>query len=253
MIKCILIKLLYLLFIFFLLAFKLKAQKIHIVTEEFAPYNYIKNNQLTGIHTKFIKRILAKTQIEAEFHIYPWARAYNMALQQKNTLIYSISRSKNREKLFQWVGPITPVTTCLFALKSRKDINFDDLETAKRYITVTQLEGRTAHVLIRKGFVKRKNLMDATSLASAFKVLLNARSDLIGYPELPIYHLIKQQGMKPNDIIKKTHCFTDVELYMAFSLNTPVETVEIFQQALDELKSSGEYKKIFIEYQKSAH
>jgi len=253
MVKCILIKFSTLFFVFFLLAFKLYAQKIHIVTEQFAPYNYIENNQLIGIHTKFIKKILTKIQIEAEFHVYPWARAYNMALQQQNTLIYSISRSKSREKLFQWVGPITPVTTCLFALKSRKDIHFDDLETAKKYITVTQMEGRTAHVLISKGFVKRQNLMDATSLASAFKVLLNARSDLIGYPELPIYHLIRQKGLKPEDIIKKTHCFTDVELYMAFSLNTPTEIVEVFQSTLDALIKAGEYEKIFTKYQNSNH
>ncbi|MFT5756621.1 MAG: polar amino acid transport system substrate-binding protein [Alteromonadaceae bacterium] len=235
--------------ILFLMTFNIQAEKIQIVTENFAPYNYIENNQLVGIHTSLIKKILAKTQTEAEFHIYPWARAYNMALQQQNTLIYSIARSKNREHLFQWVGPITPVTTCLFALKSRTDINFNDLEPAKNYITVTQLEGRTEHVLIGKGFVKGQNLMDTTSLESSFKVLLNARSDLLGYPELPIYHLIKQQGLKPNDIIKKTHCFTDAELYMAFSLNTPLETVEKFQTALDELLSVGEYKNIFTEYQ----
>jgi len=129
------------------------------------------------------------------------------------------------------------------------DIDFDELETAKKYITVTQMEGRTAHVLMNKGFIKRKNLMAATSLDSAFKVFRNGRSDLIGYPELPIYHLIKQLGLKPNDVIKKTHCFTDAELYMAFSLDTPMEVVEKFQKALDELINAGEYKNIFAEYQ----
>jgi polar amino acid transport system substrate-binding protein len=233
----------------FLLTFNTQAEQIKIVTENFAPYNYIENNRLIGIHTSLIKKILSKTQIEAKFHVYPWARAYNMALQEKNTLIYSIARSKNREALFQWVGPIVPVTTCLFALKNRKDIDFNDLETAKKHVTVTQLQGRTAHVLINKGFQKKKNLMHATSMESALKVLLNGRSDLLGYPELPIYHLIKQQGMDPNVVVKKTHCFTDAEMYMAFSLNTSIEIVETFQQTLDELLSAGEYENIFTEYQ----
>jgi polar amino acid transport system substrate-binding protein len=231
-----------------LLIFNSQAEQIKIVTEDFAPYNYIENNQLIGIHTSLIKEILSKTQTEAKFHVYPWARAYNMALQEKNTLIYSIARSKSREKLFQWVGPITPVTTCLFALKSRVDIDFNELESAKKYTTVTQMEGRTAHVLMDKGF-KKKSLMRATSIENALKVLLNGRSDLLGYPELPIYHLIKQLGMEPHNVVKKTHCFTDAEMYMAFSLNTSIEIVELFQQALSELINAGEYKNIFTEYQ----
>ncbi|MEI8631015.1 hypothetical protein P4S72_00655 [Vibrio sp. PP-XX7] len=56
-----------------------------------------------------------------------------MALDEKDILIYSIARTKERESLFKWVGPIAPYNVYLFKLKARSDIIVNTLEDVKKY------------------------------------------------------------------------------------------------------------------------
>ncbi len=57
-----------------------------------------------------------------------------MALQDKNILIFTITRSKDREPLFKWVGKFYHTVDYLWALNERKDISIRSLGDAKRYL-----------------------------------------------------------------------------------------------------------------------
>ncbi len=48
--------------------------------------------------------------------MFVWARAYEIALHEKNVLIYSIKRTSERESLFKWVGVIVPIDFYFYAL-----------------------------------------------------------------------------------------------------------------------------------------
>lgn len=41
-----------------------------------------------------------------EIRIYPWSRAYVTALEEENSAAFMTVRSKKRENLFKWVGPL---------------------------------------------------------------------------------------------------------------------------------------------------
>ncbi len=225
------------------------SQPLQIVTEEFPPYNYTKNDQVTGMSTEVVLAVLAAMNLSAEIKVYPWARAYAMALNKKDILIFSMARSPKRENLFQWAGPVAPVQSCLFALKTRPDIQFNNLEEAQKYHIITQLKGRTAQALMQKGFSESQNLFLITSAERAFIMLQTGRGDLLGYPELVMYHVIRQSDMAPEEAVRKVYCFEKVSaLYAAFNLKTSRDMVNRFQAALDTIKANGTYQKILEKY-----
>ena len=225
------------------------SQSIQIVTEEFPPYNYTKNGRVTGMSTEVVLAVFEVMNLAAEIKVYPWARTYEMAQNKKPTLIFSIARSPKREKLFQWAGPVAPVQTCLFSLKARNDIQFNNLEEAKKYYIITQLKGHTAQALLQQGFKEGQNLFSITSADRAFMMLQTGRGDLIGYPELVVYYAVKDRGLSPENVIRKVYCFEKVsELYAAFSLKTSKAIVKRFQAGLNIVKENGTYQKILNKY-----
>jgi polar amino acid transport system substrate-binding protein len=54
----------------------------------------------------------------ADIKIWPWARGYETALKEKNTVLFSTTRTEARENLFKWVGPIMPSRIVLVAKKT---------------------------------------------------------------------------------------------------------------------------------------
>lgn len=80
---------------------------LKIVTEYLKPYQ-IKNEDgsLGGYGTDIVQALLTLTNKKADIAVLPWARAYRMALNEPNVLIFSIARTPHRENLFQWIGTI---------------------------------------------------------------------------------------------------------------------------------------------------
>ena len=83
-----------------LLSAQVSAIRLTVVTEDLYPYNYIENGELKGQATEIVVKVLKHAGIDYSIQVYPWARAYNLALNNKNVLIYSIVKIPSREKLF---------------------------------------------------------------------------------------------------------------------------------------------------------
>ncbi len=93
-----------------------------IMTEQWIPYQFEKNDKMRGISVDIMVLMLEKIGSEQgrkDINIYPWARGYQTALKQKNTILFLTTRTKEREKLFKWVGPLFVNTTCLISRKNR--------------------------------------------------------------------------------------------------------------------------------------
>jgi len=225
------------------------AQSLQIVTEEFPPYNYMENGQITGMSTEVVLAACRAVDLPTEIKVFPWARTYEIAQTEPNTLIYSIARSPGREKLFHWAGTVAPVQSCLFALKSRTDIKIDSLAAAREFYIITQLRGWIAQLLLKRGFVEGEHFFGITSVDRAYLMLRTGRGDLLGYPELVMYYAVRKTGLKPERAIRKVYCFKDgTQLYAAFSLKTPRTIVARFKTGLKTIKSDGTYQKILEKY-----
>ncbi|MBL7176955.1 MAG: transporter substrate-binding domain-containing protein [Desulfobacteraceae bacterium] len=94
--------------------------KFTIYTENYKPYNFEKDGKIQGIAVELLTQMLEKagsSQTLADIKLVPWARGYDAVQKNEKTLLFSITRTEEREDLFKWVCPIKTITEELWALK----------------------------------------------------------------------------------------------------------------------------------------
>jgi polar amino acid transport system substrate-binding protein len=79
---------------------------------------------------------------EYEIRLMPWARAYKQIINKPNKILFSMTRTPQREYLFKWVGPIAN-NSFVFYARSDSKITINSLEDAKdeKYKVGTYLDG----------------------------------------------------------------------------------------------------------------
>ncbi len=227
-----------------LCAADLYALEIKVLTEDYAPFNYMENGKLTGFTTKIVELLLKKTEIQSvrgKILLWPWKRAYQTALEKGNVLLFTTTRTPEREDLFKWVGPIYPREQWIFKLKERTDIQVDSLEDAQQYTIVDVEDSANYQFLLKHGFEPGKNLLTTNTWDSKIKMLLAGRVELASYIPLELAYRLRQIG-KNYDLVEPLFLASgDLWYYLAFSTGTPDEVVDRFQQALDAMKHDGTY------------
>ena len=234
--------------LFFCLACSVaNGQALHVVTEDFPPFNYQEEGVTKGLASEVVAAALKEANLSVKFEFYPWARAYMLALHQKNHLIYSIARIPEREELFYWVGSISPYQTSFYKLKKRTDIQVNSLEDAKRYLIGVSLADVTTVYLEEKGFTKLQMVPDDTQ---NLHKLTAGRVDIIAYEENSFLHKVREQNLNPEDYerIFRVQDLTD-ELYMALSRNSDLKLFDQLRKALKRIKENGTYQGIHERYQ----
>ncbi len=211
------------------------AQELTVVTEEYPPFNFTENGHVKGESTEIVRAALKKAGIKAEILVYPWARAYAMALNKENVLIYSIARTPEREKLFKWIGPVaTAPDVCLFKLKERKDIRIQSLDDAKKY-RIGVVRGWADHQhLVKLSF---ERIDDVSNDDANIKKLFAGRVDLIVGTYIQLPDQLKRLGLSPDKTENtKVVLSKGEDYYMAFSKQTKDELVEKTRAAFAEIK-----------------
>ena len=229
-----------------LVAWAAAAQPLTVVTEEYPPYNYLDDNkQVVGVSTDVVKEVLRRANLPYRISLYPWARAYHMAQNQPNVLIYSIGRSSQREALFQWVDVIAPYNVFLYRLKSRPEVQVQRIDQLPRYRIGAVRDDVRAQYLERNGITADLVVDDSANA----KKLASQRIDLFPIDEIALVALYRREGMDPQSVEKALH-LPDLSsgLYMAFSLQTAPEIVERCRNALREMRRDGTLDRIKAAY-----
>lgn len=219
------------------------AEKVAVVTEEMAPYNFIdeKDQVITGLSTELVQEIFKRANVEHQIKVYPWARAYRMAQETQNVAIYSLGRNDEREKLFKWVGVIVNREVFLYKLKNRPEIKANSLEDLKPYKLGGIRDGARTMYLRKEGLA----IEEANNDASNLKKLQSLRIDAFPIDEPNLVYLSQKHGVdfeSMERLIKLEKMSGG--LYLAFSLNTADETVEKCRAALDTMVKDGTFNKI---------
>ncbi|MBC7681230.1 MAG: transporter substrate-binding domain-containing protein [Ferruginibacter sp.] len=218
-------------------------ETISVLTEEYPPFNFTDKGKITGLATEVVEAVLKEIHIEGQFQSVPWARAYQTAQASENVLIYSINRSKEREKLFKWVGQIHPTNFYLFALKTR-NLHLTRLEDAKRLQTGTVNQDIGQQYLATQGFAVGQNLQSSATYELNYVKLKLGRIDLWVMNEQGAYFLARKAGDDPAVLLSKALRITDLSgegNYMAFGPKTSDAMVERFRTGLEAIKKNGVY------------
>lgn len=218
-------------------------ETLRVLTEEYPPFNFTDKGQITGLATEVVQAVLKEIDIGGQFQSMPWARAYETAQTSENVLIYSINRSKEREKLFKWVGVIHPTNFYLFALKAR-NIHLARLEDAHRLQIGTVNQDAGEQYLASQGFTVGRNLQSNATYELNYTKLKLGRIDLWVMNEQGAYFIARKAGDDPAVVLGKAWRIADLSgdgNYMAFGPKTSDAMVERFRKGLEAIKSNGIY------------
>lgn len=220
--------------------------QLSIVSENFPPYNYSQNGEAKGLSAAVVLAVMDEIDLKVPIQFLPWARSYQMAQEDKNTLIFSIARIPEREELFHWVGEIAPYRTSFYKLKSKTNITVNSLADARRYVTGVSIEDVIYTYLKGKGFV---HLDIAGRDILSIRKLASGRLDLVAFDEASFAYRVFSEQLNPADFerVLRLDELTGA-LYMAFSKDTDISLVEKFKQGLATIKENGVFDTIQSRY-----
>ncbi|RCV88224.1 substrate-binding periplasmic protein [Billgrantia montanilacus] len=217
------------------------------ITEEYPPYNFQRGERLEGISIEILERIFEETETPLsrdDVLYYPWARGYDTALADPGTVLFSTTRTEQRESLFQWVGPIATDRVTLIARRD-SGIQLDSLdELANGNYRVAVIREDIGAQRLEEAGVPSDQLRLAMSNVSALKMLDRGRVDLWAYSEDVAFWLMQEHDLPIADFMSVL-TISESDLYYALHRDTDPALVERMQAAVDALRHRGELGDIY--------
>lgn len=206
--------------------------EVRLVSEVIAPFQILRDGQLNGKNVEFLRSVFARAGLSfPSVEVFPWARAYQTALRQPNTMVFATVRTPEREADFIWVGPLAKSEYYLFGLKSRKDIQIDSLPAAKGFRIGTTNRDASHEYLSRHGFKDDVNLLLLPDWSQVERLFFNQKLDLIVSSPFFLAHQVKKFGLQMSMFEPKYHLSAlDVTFYLAANRQTDPRMIELLRR-----------------------
>jgi polar amino acid transport system substrate-binding protein len=216
------------------------SEELTILTENLPPLNYLKDGVLVGPSVEIVKEIQRRVGSSEKIKVWPWARAYELVLEEENVVLFGMTHSKQRENLFKWIGPLATKRDILVAKKGA-GIKINSLEDAKKVKSIGTLRDDTrGRFLEMHGFTNLEPVSDEQK--NAQKLILG-RIDLWAYKKPGLKTVCDLAGVDYNEIEEVLH-LREINVDIAFSKKTSDSIVEKWQRAFNEMLADGTINKI---------
>ncbi|OEU46960.1 MAG: hypothetical protein BA862_03310 [Desulfobulbaceae bacterium S3730MH12] len=231
---------LFLLFLFLVSPQPLFSAELTILTENLPPLNYLRNGVLVGPSVEIVREIQKRVGSDEMIEVFPWARAYQLALTEKNVVLFGTTHTKERNELFKWVGPLATKRDILLA-KKQEGIELQSLEDAKKVQRIGTLRDDTRERLLKeKGFTNLYSVSDEQNNA---KKLMLGRIDLWAYKKPGWRTVCELAGINPEEFVEVLD-LREIDVSIAFSKTTSDAIVNKWRNAFKEMLSDGTIDRI---------
>ncbi len=215
--------------------------ELTIYCEYFPPLqSQEKDGSLSGFVVEVVKEIQKRVGNTDKIQLVPWARGLNELDTKPNVVLFSMSRTGERNPLYQWIGPVKE-SSFIFYAKAGTDIKIKSLDDAKKLtkIGVYNKDVRDLY-LTSQGF---KNLERSPDNVASVKKLMAGRLDVVADSDDSIDNIVADAGFKKGDLVP-LYTFMKSQLYIVMSKSTPSATVKQWNDALAGMKKDGSFAKL---------
>ncbi len=221
------------------------ADVLSLTTEDFSPPFQVSADQRTswsGISADKLAELMRRARQAYVIAAFPWARAYQMALQLPNTCVFSTTRTAERESLFLWIGPLAANDWAMFGRAGdvRRPAVLEDVRGA---IIGGYHDDSTGLFLKARGFRVDVAATDAINLQK----LLNGRIDYWATGISSGQFLIAKN--KAGGKIVPYFSFQRAQLYLACHKSVGAPLAERLNRILQEMERDGSSAAIERRYQ----
>ncbi|WP_413291209.1 substrate-binding periplasmic protein [Bdellovibrio sp. HCB337] len=224
--------------------------RLKVITEEWPPFNYSENGEIKGFATEVMKLVMKELDVNYKIDILPESRGMNTLNKGTRVLFFSFIMTPERKSLYKWIGPIGDQAIHFY---KRKDshLQIKSLEDAKKVGSICCRNMGLVYTTLKKaGF---KNLDVGSNPEGSYLKAIHGRCDLaIGETDLGVAYWLKKSNYSPSLLEQTPVKVTDSPLYFVVSKDVPDEEVLRWQQALEKVKSSKEYSKLYKAYREDS-
>ena len=214
--------------------------ELMILTENLPPLNYVEGGKLVGPSVEIVQQIQKRVGSSESIQVYPWSRAYKMALEEKNVILFGMTYTKVRHDKFKWVGPLAIKRDILVAKKGTRMV-INTLEDAKKVKLIGTLRDDTRGRLLEShGFTNLEPVSDEQLNA---KKLALGRIDLWAY-KIPGMRTVCDLAGVDYSQFEEVYHLREIELMIAISKKTSNSIVSKWQDAFNTLSADGTILKI---------
>lgn len=212
---------------------------LRVVTELFPPFQLPDaNRKLEGIAVEKVQLALDLADLDVKIEMLPWARAYKLAQERPNILIFSLVRNPEREKQFIWIAKLDSSLTWMYKLKSNSQLDVSSLD----YIGDTLIGVERSDVAANyiSEYVSKKHLIVSTNTLDNVRMLSSGRVDMVPTNDVQLEYYCKKIGCKVTDFSKlfKLDGISPM-LYLAANPNTIPDIILKLQTEFSKLQQTN--------------
>lgn len=166
---------------------------VFVGQKEYPPFEFLENEQYTGLTIEIIRWIGTELGFTPEFHPMTFKEAQQAILDDKADVLSSFFYSVERDKLFDFTDIVFEIPGTIFVKRDRPDIK-----------TLTDLNGKI--ISMQRGdyaleYLKEKNIQHTVIFTDTFSeaadLVINGEADaLIGDEQIVLYHLYRNNKDK---------------------------------------------------------
>lgn len=212
-----------------------------VYCENDPPFQFIgAGGELEGYAVELVREIQRRVGSRVPIEMVPWARGYNEILKSPGVVLFSMSRSAEREGLFRWVGPIAE-TAFGFYCRADSLVRVDSLDGAKKLRAIGVVQDDIRHqFLAANGFA---NLEPVTDNSTNLKKLFAGRIDVFAGSLNDIEAELASAGRKKEDV-RLLYVFYRVDVYIAMSKTIPPAAAAAWNGALESMREDGFFREV---------
>ncbi|MDI9245370.1 transporter substrate-binding domain-containing protein [Marinobacter sp. CHS3-4] len=227
-------------------------EDIRWISEQYPPYNYVDpdDGKPKGVTFDILMVMFDRLSVDVapeDIEFLPWARSYRDLQNEPQTALFSMTYTPEREKLFEFVGPIIPSKITLMAPKSA-GVSVDSVEEMNQLQIGAIRDDIGEQLLLSKG-VDPGQIQLSSKTDALIRKLQAGRIDAIAYGQDIALWTMKSMGMNPNEY-ESVFTLADGQMGYAFHKDTDPALLSKLQKTLDELIADGTVQSISDEYLK---
>ncbi|OPZ77733.1 MAG: Membrane-bound lytic murein transglycosylase F [Alphaproteobacteria bacterium ADurb.Bin438] len=220
---------------------------LKILTDEYPPFTYKEKGELKGIAVEildFMLKDISSILNLSNVDFFYWTDAVDFVSRVPNSMLFVMTRTKERENVYKWVGPVAPLRQVIFAKKG-SGIEIESYKDLKKYKIGVVKDFASSTALLSNGIHLKNLVFSYTEKENLFR-LYRDEIKLVA-ADISNFGQYKNAIFLPDDL-EEVFVMNEYYLYYAFNYDTSDEIVNAFQFSFDKLKKKGIIKNINDKY-----
>lgn len=217
-------------------------------TENLPPLNYAEGSEAKGFSSELLRLMAQQAGLPLSIEVTPWVRALQQVQDKPGTILFSLTRTPEREAQFKWVGPISARRIVLYKLAARKDLGRPELQRLAGTKIGVVRESATARQMQAEGLRPGIELDLALDDANNLRKLLAGRMEYLAMLDWAAAWNLQQLNLPYATLQPVLDYDVDKTYWYGLHPQTDAALVRRLQAALDTLRRDGRYERLRLRY-----